>query len=643
MRIASALTFSALLGLSLAGPATAGINRWTPLGPGGGGRVSALAVAPSSPNDPGAPETLYAAAFDAGLYKSTDGGTSWRWSADGMAGRSIAKIVLDPSRPSVLFAVAIGPDLFRSTDAGAHWTRVYSGYSLNAVALVPGKPSAVYLADGVKVLRSTDDGGHWSEIFSGEPGAVGHIAVAPTQPRTIFLSTQVALQRSTDGGASWTVIPGFSRNPQIADLVIAPSDPRRVYVAAGNGFYRSVDGGDSWTGPFAFHAITLAVVPQTPSTIYAGTAQLDVWRSTDGGTTWRRFSHGLPATLLPVETLAISPSQPATIYAGVDFAGVAKTTDGGAHWKLGLQTGLSIAPASFFAVDPHHPSTFYITLDGPGVLRSVDRGRTWEKAPLPPATFETAVAFDPRDPTALYALPFLYRSHDDGATWSRLGLPNGEIAAALAFPARRVILAGGCGISRSADDGKTFVPTLPCDAGPAGDLTRNVARLASDPHHPLTVYAGMYVYGERPVDNTPELWRSDDGGLHWQRTAGGPLFALDPVLPRTLYYAAGNAVLRSTDRGDTWQPAGTVEGNAQGDTIIRDLIADPSAAATLYAATDVGVQRSTDGGTTWTLLNAGLARMGRTSVTHLVAHPTDPHHFYALAAVGGVFEATFPE
>jgi photosystem II stability/assembly factor-like uncharacterized protein len=294
-----------------------------------------------------------------------------------------------------------------------------------------------------------------------------------------------------------------------------------------------------------------------------------------------------------------------------------------------------MAQVEFFAVNPADSALAYIGLPGPGFERSTDGGRTWAPAPnQPPGIF--GVAFDPHNPATLYALPTLQRSTDNGTTWSRLGTTGSSGTNVLLFPAPRILLAGGCGIWRSTNGGRTFTNTLACGI-PGSDATRSVIRLASGPRQPLTVYAGVFIF--EGAHNAPqiELWRSDDGGSQWRLLShDGYLFALDPVLSRTVYLAVGSVVWRSTNGGTTWRQGGNL------GAVINDLITDPASPATLLAATTAGVRRSTDGGATWTPVDAGLIRQGRTWINRLVAHPTDPHHFYALAAVGGLFEATFP-
>src|SRR5207253_8583812 len=139
---------------------------------------------------------------------------------------------------------------------------------------------------------------------------------------------------------------------------------------------------------------------------------------------------------------------------------------------------------------------------------------------------------------------------DGGATWTRLGKTTISSGVhVLFFPAPRTVLAGGCGIWRSTNGGRTFMNTLACTPRGSDNANRNIIRLAGDPHQPQMVYAGVSVFDSLHRSTTPELWRSADGGVRWRRLSqAGDLFALDPVLARTVYLAVGGTVWRSIDQ-----------------------------------------------------------------------------------------------
>src|SRR3989441_1086969 len=166
----------------------------------------------------------------------------------------------------------------------------------------------------------------------------------------------------------------------------------------------------AWHGSGSITA--LAIDPQTPSTLYAGTHDRGVFKSTDGGATWSATS----LTNMWVTALAIDPVTPSTIHAGVLWSwdsrwyggGVFKSTDGGATWNS--TTNIEVAD---LVIDPQTPTTIYARTPYPGAYKSMDGGATWSSID------HALIAIDPRTPTTLYAgtLSGVDKSIDGGATW----------------------------------------------------------------------------------------------------------------------------------------------------------------------------------------------------------------------------------
>jgi photosystem II stability/assembly factor-like uncharacterized protein len=272
------------------------------------------------------------------------------------------------------------------------------------------------------VWETLDAGRSWKPIFDGQPiGTIGALAVAPSDPKVIYVGSGEAdmrsdiaqgdgAYRSRDGGATWTRI-GLEDTQQIGRIIVDPRDPDRVFVAAlghpygpnaQRGVFRSTDGGASWrkvlpdvkddnTG-----AIDLAFKPDDPRVVYAALWQTrrppwsvyppsngpggGLYKSTDGGDTWTPLrGHGFPARTGNIG-LALAPSRPDRVYAMVDApeGGLYRSDDGGASWTR----------------------------------TSADRriwGRGW---------YFGNVAVEPRDPDVVYACnTALYRSRDGGKSF----------------------------------------------------------------------------------------------------------------------------------------------------------------------------------------------------------------------------------
>jgi photosystem II stability/assembly factor-like uncharacterized protein len=172
-----------------------------------------------------------------------------------------------------------------------------------------------------------------------------------------------------------------------------------------------------------FQSVTdVAVSPSRPSTLYATTFEGGVFRTDDGGTTWRRL--GLPGEAV-AWSVAVHPADPDTAWVGTRFDGVARTTDGGLTWT-------DTFDAVFYdvldvSVDPRQPSRVYAALSSAGVYRSSDGGTTWARATGgdPPQAAATVVV-DPATPGRVWTAgygdrrPGAFVSQDHGATWTPL-------------------------------------------------------------------------------------------------------------------------------------------------------------------------------------------------------------------------------
>jgi YVTN family beta-propeller protein len=334
---------------------------------------------------------------------------------------------------------------------------------------------------------------------------------------------------------------------------------------------------------------------------------------------------------------------------------------GGHTAQAGVNVWTSHGPpgGSFFAlaIDPITPNTLYVGTDD-GLLKSTDAGRTWGDARL--NRWVSALAIDPMTPSTLYASAdyYVFKSSNSGATWQA---PNsGEISCNLTALAihpitpRTLYVAAqyhddsNCGgIFRSTDAGATWervaVQPLPSTSYPLGE-GRSVLALAIDPVTPSTLYAGTG--GGTPAVEGHGVFKSTDAGVTWgPANIGLPpstcvsALALDPLVPSTLYAAAGGffctasgvfksvgGVFKSTDSGATWKAATLTEAG------VSSLAIDPTISSTLYSGTwGDGVFKSTDAGATWNALNAGLTN---TLVATLAIDPLTPSRLYAGTSSG---------
>lgn len=305
-------------------------------------------------------------------------------------------------------------------------------------------------------------------------------------------------------------------------------------------------------GPAAGKVLALAITRATPTTLYAGTADGGVFKSTNSGNSWVAANSGIPNLANTVIwALAIDPATPATLYAGTYGSGVLKSSDGGTSWVV-ANSGLpgDVAEKSVFslAIDPATPTTLYAGTSGGGVFKSTNGGASWNAANLGiPDTRVTVLAIDPATPATLYAgtSDGIFKSANKGTSWT-------------------AVSSGG------------------------------VKALIIDPSTPARIYAA--------ADNGDGISRSTNGGVSWSGANSGlpsimfQSLAIDPASPSTLYVGSSDGIFKSTNRGTSWVAANsgiTTKG-------VRALIIDPSTPATLYAGTDEGgVFKSTNAGKTW--------------------------------------------
>jgi len=376
--------------------------------------------------------------------------------------------------------------------------------------------------------------------------------------------------------------------------------------------------------------LSLAVDPLTPSTVYAGTSDSGVYKSTDGGATWTQRSSGMGN--LDVLSLAIDPFTPTIVYAGI-YAGVYKSTDGGATWAQ-RSSGMGNQNVVSLAVDPLTPSIVYAGTDL-GVYRSSDGGATWTQSNSGMGNpFVHSLVVDPVTPSTLYAGTSgsgVYKSIDGGATWTlrNSGMGNLTVRSLAVDPLTPSIVYAGSkssGVYKSSDGGGRWTQS---NSG-MGNL--DVLSLAIDPLTPSTVYAGSSGSG---------VYKSSDGGGRWTQSnsgMGNPFvhsLVVDPVTPSTLYAGtSGSGVYKSTDGGTTW----TQRNSGMGNLDVFSLAIDPLTPSIVYAGSNgSGVYKSSDGGATWTLRNSG---MGNLTVRSLAVDPLTPTTVYAGGNGSGVYKST---
>jgi photosystem II stability/assembly factor-like uncharacterized protein len=661
----------AALAALLASPALG--QTWQELGPapltafgGATGRVSALAAHPTNPGrllvggadggvwrtddggaswtpvtdglpttaigalalDPSNPDTVYAGSGEAnfanhsryglGLYKSTDGGSSWRVLAEGtFAGRCFSTIRIHPARPRTLFAavttaggfpalaaakghpMSLDPrGLYRSDDAGETWSLVGGGLpaeDMTDIAIDPADPNVMYAAVGAifgsadnGVFRTADGGGTWSRVTLPR-GGLGRIGLAATAGRVLAVLTRATLPdgssgntmgvfRSTNGGSTWSGPADVGSAPYgwyFARLAPHPTTPDLLY-AGELSLSRSTNGGQGFGAIGPPHPDVHAIAWDAAGRLVVG-CDGGVYRSANGqGSDWVSLNAGL-GTAQFYAGLSTHPTRDDVLVGGLQDNGCVMLTGAGIVWRQ-----LTGGDGGWTQISPHNPSIILTESQGTGNLyRSTNGGTSFGQVGaglsgrncfLPP------YLFDPQRPgRVLYATERLWVSTDNAGSFTPLSadLTGGGIATIRAFaiapsdPSHVYAATNDGRVLSSADGGATFTLRITDNPG----WPRVTRELAVLPYDPRTVYLAGAVFGQ------PHVRRSTDAGATWETLDGDlpdtpiNVIAVDPRGGTPVLFAGGDGgVWRSVDGGASWRPFG--EGLPHANVV--DLIVEPA-------------------------------------------------------------------
>ena len=564
------------------------------------------------------------------------------------------------------FCQQIDPKLFQEL----HWRLIGPFRAGRGVGIsgVPGQPNVFYMApNNGGVWKTTDYGRTWNPIFDDQPaGSVGALTIAPSNPEIIYvgsgeglrrpdLSTGDGIYKSTDGGRTWQHL-GLRDGQQIASILVDPHDPNRVLVAvlghpygpnAERGVFRSPDGGLTWqkvlykdenTG-----AIDLAFDPSNSQIVYA-----DMWasrrppwttggayngpgsglyKSTDGGTTWRQLTRGLPTWTegLGRIGLGIAPNDSSRMYALVDspkLGGLYRSDDAGESWQRINTDDRLWGRGDDFAcvrVDPKNKDTIYIA--NISMYRSTDGGRNFTAIKGAPGGDDYHTIWINPDNPQIIALAVdqgVTISVNGGQTWSSwYNQPTAQFYHVITDNQFPYWVYGGqqesgsVGTASRSDFGEiTFRDWYPVGVEEYGYV-------APDPLNPDLIYGGKATRFNRLTGQTqdisPVILRT--GQYRFNRTA--PLM-FSPADPRVLFLGS-NVLFKTADGGNSWQIASPdltrqdpgvppslgvfvesdpAKGKHRG--VIYSLAPSPKDVNLIWAGTDDGLIHVTrDGGKNW--------------------------------------------
>jgi photosystem II stability/assembly factor-like uncharacterized protein len=639
--------------------------------------IGAVVVAPSNPN------VIYVGTgdvsmvggsvnFGKGVYKSTDAGKTWTHVGLDET-EHIGNIWVDPKNPDIVLVAALGRTysknanrgVYKTTDGGKTWRKVlYKDDVTGAVDLVvaandakvgftalwehytaPGGRGAIESAGFAGVFKTSDGGETWTQLAGGLPtGRLGRIGVAVSADgRKVFAIVAGGgfggggggaaggvggLYRSDDGGATWTKSTQDTRitgSGYFSRVFLDPQNSDIVYVAQ-TSLYRSTDGGRTFASykgaPGGDDNHALWIDPANSNSMIMASDQ-GATISMDGGRSWSSWYNQPTGQIYHHST---DNRYPYWVYGTQQDSGAVATLSRGDYGEITFMDWDPIGGYEFGYIvpDPLNPNIVYSGGPSRGVVRidrtnrqvatispNVTRNNDLRMATNPP------LAFSPQDPHAFYmASQFLWETRDNGVHWKTIS-PDLTIRA-VAAPAAAA----------------TEEPTTP--AGPA----RPRAQEQQETIAPMN-RAAINTFSLSPF-KAGEIWAgtnngviqfTSDGGEHWQNVSPNGLAANTQIsILEASHFAAGAAyaavdrheendfrphIFRTRDGGKTWQEvaAGIPDGS-----FARTIREDPVKRGLLYAGTEYGAYVSFDDGDHWSPLQMNLPTC---SVRDLVIHGDD--------------------
>jgi len=544
---------------------------------------------------------LIALTFTPALRAASPPSASWQ--SVGPFGAWTTSLLADPKRPGVVYA-GTNDVLYRSVDAGATWQPLDDPAVRWPIYALAAGPSSIYAANPDQLVESRDGGASWSVIETGF--YISAIEVDPVHGTLLVINDLAPyanneLWRSTDDGKHWSQV---SKVPAPVALAADRGTAGRFYAGTYAGLlFRTTDGGVTWKSSDLHQQLgggmTLAVDPVT-HTVYAGGAAPSIFSSTNQGTSWRQ-------SILPgrfgISSLA---ARAGVVYAGT-FAfpfgvprvnGLFVSTDGGTKWRGGLQ-GIGRVAIRALSIDPQSPKTAYIGADSWGVFKSSDAVLHWTLASQGlRGVGVNRIALDAGHPGTILAGTDgsgLWKTSNGGGTWSLVNGSLGAISGLAQDPHNpaTIFTASNAVLQRTLDGGihwRTLTNGL--------QTTVVTGPLLVDPQRPATVYAGT-VSG---------IFSTHDGGATWSVPVAGAQCTVPLALasspagtvymggkPSTCYPTEGEAggVFASSDGGAHWADLGNILQRK-----VSSLAVDPAGPSTLYAG-GYGVSFSADGGASW--------------------------------------------
>jgi photosystem II stability/assembly factor-like uncharacterized protein len=663
---------------------------WSPIGPGGGGWLSAITVVNDSLN------TVYVGCDVGGIYKSTDHGNTWEIKDNGLSIYFVHDIAYDQNTPEILYAATRG-GVFKSVNGGENWQAKRSGFPpvsdyhfsapVSDIVVDPNNDSIIYAGIGVPDPGYDLNGFHWETA-----------------------EIKGAIYKSTDYGENWGLIhnTGIDTTAMIYSMAIDPDNSNIVYAATSTGIYKSSTAGETWTPKNSGlpHQLTMKLVidPINTDTLYVtlwaepGNASWEggVYKSINGGDSWVAKNNGLQQEIGEVSgmtcnypAMLIDEQNPQILYVGnipwTPDPGVYKTTNGGDDWTWvsrpeppdqNMNVGWIVehgVSAMCMAIDPNNSNSLYFGTSM-HLFKTENAGVSWNPAYTDSIGmgywkgngFETTclgkIAVDPTNSNNVYAGYWdigFFKSIDGGVSFKRAVdsmAYDANTFDIIVDPANPAIIYAACGwweenlgkVYKSTNFGESWTAL---DNGIPDAQIWSMALDKNSPINSRTLYATSYENGIYKTTDGGESWFPVNDGLGVDNNLQIRKIFIDPNNSDVLYAGIeakliedGNNLItiqgglfKTVDAGTNW----TRIDNSLPQLSVWDIKVVPGNSQIIYTAVSSeydhslqeyfygGVYKSSDGGDTWAMINTGFGDMDNLNVSSLAISPTNDSIIYA--------------
>jgi photosystem II stability/assembly factor-like uncharacterized protein len=588
-----------------------------------------------------------------GIYRSSDGGENWT-NVGLKDSEHIAKILVDPADSNTVYACATGHvwddnparGVYKTTDGGKSWRKVLAGANLSTgcgmIAMAAAEPKTIYASmwdfrrqawtfrsggTGSGLFKSTDAGEHWTEFtpanaksFPEKPYGRIALQVSPSKPQIVYAmieSKSSALFRSNDGGRNWERLDASQymvwRPFYFGNLIVDPKDENKVFKVDLN-LLLSTDGGKSFSAVSGsahgdFHDVWID--PGNTNLILAGDDG-GLWRSMDGGTRWEHIVN------LPVSQfyhVSVDMAEPYRVYGGLQdnssWVGDSSYPGGvtNSRWE-----NLFGGDGFWMWEDPSDPTYIYAEAQG-GEMGRVNRFTHETRAIKPYAQYgekklrfnwNTPIQMSPNEKGTIYVgAQYLFRSRDHGQSWERISpdLTTNDPEK------QKQEESGGVTIDNSSAEMNTTVYSI-SESPKNGQL---IWVGTDDGNLQLTRDSGKN--WTNLTANVPGLGKGS--WVSWVEASRYAESAAYATFDRHMFGDMSPHLYKTTDYGKTWTALPLAQSGVRGYAhVIKEDTVDPDL---LFLGTEFGLWISVDGGQRWAQYKG--AHFPPVAVRDLVVHP----------------------